>query len=101
MTDVSTQVTAGLGGFFVLFGLALMVWFLMRDMSKRLTRMRMAERDRLAAAEAAREAKGDGAQGQADSAEQAPGAQAGRGQATQRSAEGQSTPQDDEGDPIG
>jgi len=46
------EVTAGLGGFLVLFGLALVVWFLGRDLSRRLRRMRHAESDRLQAQDA-------------------------------------------------
>jgi len=57
------QITAGLGGFLVLFGLALVVWFLGRDLSRRLRRMRHAESDRLQAeaAEATFPAPGQGA----------------------------------------
>lgn len=53
MNVSDVEVTAGLGGFLVLFGLALMLWFLGRDLSRRLRRMRQgeAERDQLAAAE--------------------------------------------------
>jgi hypothetical protein len=39
----TTAVTAGLGGFLVLFGLALAVWFLGRDLTRRLRRMRLRE----------------------------------------------------------
>jgi Sec-independent protein translocase protein TatA len=37
------EITAGLGGFLVLFGLALVLWFLGRDLSRRLRRMRQSE----------------------------------------------------------
>lgn len=43
LTNTGTQFTAGLGGFLVLFGLALAVWFLGRDLSRRLRRMRQHE----------------------------------------------------------
>lgn len=39
----STQITAGLGGFIVLFCLALACWFLFRSMSKRLRGVQMRE----------------------------------------------------------
>ena len=43
MSNTSVEITAGLGGFLVLFGLALVVWFLGRDLSRRLRRMRQQE----------------------------------------------------------
>lgn len=43
MNISNVEVTAGLGGFLVLFGLGLVVWFLGRDLSRRLRRMRQAE----------------------------------------------------------
>ncbi|MDQ3528031.1 MAG: hypothetical protein M3424_09190 [Actinomycetota bacterium] len=43
MNTTGVEVTAGLGGFLVLFGLALVVWFLGRDLSRRLRRMRQRE----------------------------------------------------------
>ncbi len=43
MNTTGVEVTAGLGGFLVLFGLALAVWFLGRDLSRRLRRMRQQE----------------------------------------------------------
>lgn len=49
MSSTSVEITAGLGGFLVLFGLMLAVWFLGRDMTKRLRRMRLAEDERVAA----------------------------------------------------
>lgn len=55
MNDTGVQITAGLGGFLVLFGLALAVWFLGRDLTRRLRRMRIAEEERRAE-EARREA---------------------------------------------
>jgi hypothetical protein len=43
VSNTSVEITAGLGGFLVLFGLALVVWFLGRDLSRRLRRMRQQE----------------------------------------------------------
>lgn len=40
MNTTDVTVTAGLGGFFVLFGLGLTVWLLMRDMSRRMRNVR-------------------------------------------------------------
>jgi hypothetical protein len=37
------EITAGLGGFLVLFGLALALWFLGRDLTRRLRRSRQRE----------------------------------------------------------
>lgn len=39
----SVEITAGLGGFLVLFALGLAVWFLGRDLSRRLRGMRQRE----------------------------------------------------------
>jgi hypothetical protein len=64
------EFTAGLGGFLVLFGLALVVWFLGRDLSRRLRRMRHRE--------AQRQAESDRAEA-AD--KQTPGARLAEGQA--------------------
>ena len=62
VTDSGGRViTAGLGGFLVLFGLALVVWFLGRDLSRRLRRMRLAEAQRLRAESPATEQPDDGA----------------------------------------
>lgn len=47
MNDTSVEVTAGLGGFLVVFALAVAVWFLGRDLTRRLRRMRFAEQQRL------------------------------------------------------
>ncbi|GAA4876781.1 hypothetical protein [Serinicoccus chungangensis] len=47
MNETGVQITAGLGGFLVLFGLCLAVWFLGRDLTRRLRRMRRAEDARL------------------------------------------------------
>lgn len=60
MNNTSVEITAGLGGFLVLFGLALMVWFLGRDLSRRLRRMRQQEalRQTQAQAQATRDAPG-------------------------------------------
>jgi hypothetical protein len=43
VSNASVEITAGLGGFLVLFGLALVVWFLGRDLTRRLRRMRQQE----------------------------------------------------------
>lgn len=48
MGSTNVQVTAGLGGFLVLFLVGLAVWFLARDMTRRLRRMRRREKARLA-----------------------------------------------------
>lgn len=48
MNVSNVEITAGLGGFLVLFGLALVVWFLGRDLSRRLRRMRHREAQRQA-----------------------------------------------------
>lgn len=47
MNATGVEVTAGLGGFLVVFALALAVWFLGRDLTRRLRRMRRAEDRRL------------------------------------------------------
>lgn len=47
MNSTGVEITAGLGGFLVLFGLAVAVWFLGRDLTRRLRRMRAAEDRRL------------------------------------------------------
>lgn len=41
MNTSSVAITAGLGGFLVLFGLGLAIWFLGRDMSRRLRGIRL------------------------------------------------------------
>ncbi|MGB3827315.1 MAG: hypothetical protein WA962_00930 [Ornithinimicrobium sp.] len=43
MNVSNVQYTAGLGGFLVLFGLGLVLWFLGRDLTRRLRRMRQRE----------------------------------------------------------
>ena len=55
MNSTGVQITAGLGGFLVLFGLCLAVWFLGRDLTRRLRRMRRAEDARLEQERQARE----------------------------------------------
>ena len=45
----STEVTAGIWGFLVFFGLALACWFLFRSMNGHLRRMRYAEREQMSA----------------------------------------------------
>lgn len=47
MSDDSTEITAGLGGFLVVFALGLAVWFLGRDLTRRLRRMSRAEEQRV------------------------------------------------------
>lgn len=47
MNTTSVEITAGLGGFLVVFALALAVWFLGRDLTRRLRRMKRAEEVRL------------------------------------------------------
>ena len=49
MNTTSVAVTAGMGGFLVLFGLMIVVWLLGRDMTRRLRRMRLAEEKRVEA----------------------------------------------------
>lgn len=64
MNSTGVEITAGLGGFLVVFALALAVWFLGRDLTRRLRRMRVAEDRRLeqerAEAEQARVERRDG-----------------------------------------
>lgn len=48
MNTTGVEITAGLGGFLVVFALAMAVWFLGRDLTSRLRRMRLAEEKRLA-----------------------------------------------------
>lgn len=55
LSQESTEITAGLGGFLVLFALALAVWVLGRDLTRRLRRMNRAEDGRLSAARAQQE----------------------------------------------
>ncbi len=47
MNTTSVEVTAGMGGFLVLFGLMIVIWLLGRDMTRRLRRMRLAEEKRV------------------------------------------------------
>lgn len=54
LSQDSTAVTAGLGGFLVVFALGLAVWFLGRDLTRRLRRMSRAEEERVEAERAAR-----------------------------------------------
>ena len=49
MNNTSVEITAGLGGFLVVFALAIVVWLLGRDLTRRLRRMRLREQERLAA----------------------------------------------------
>jgi uncharacterized protein HemX len=63
MSDESTAITAGLGGFLVVFALGLAVWFLGRDLTRRLRRMNRVEEQRAEDAGRARGA-GPGASGQ-------------------------------------
>lgn len=52
MNVSNVEITAGLGGFLVLFGMGLVVWFLGRDLSRRLRRMRQREELRIRDVEA-------------------------------------------------
>lgn len=65
MNTTSVEVTAGLGGFLVLFALALAVWFLGRDLTRRLRRMNRAEEQRRSVAPADDAVVGDGGVGDA------------------------------------
>ncbi len=65
MNDTGVELTAGLGGFLVLFGLALTVWFLGWDLTRRLRRMKRREEDRLEREQADRDAA-SGTSGAAD-----------------------------------
>ncbi|MDO5739833.1 MAG: hypothetical protein Q4P07_06760 [Ornithinimicrobium sp.] len=47
MNNTGVEITAGLGGFLVVFALGLTVWLLSRDLSKRLRRMRLREQERV------------------------------------------------------
>ncbi|MGO0574871.1 hypothetical protein [Ornithinimicrobium panacihumi] len=49
MNNTSVEITAGLGGFLVVFALAIAVWLLGRDLTRRLRRMRLREQERLKA----------------------------------------------------
>ncbi|AKU15991.1 hypothetical protein [Luteipulveratus mongoliensis] len=51
--SASTQITAGLGGFVVLFGLAIVCYFLFRSMNNRLRGVRYREEQEQKAREAA------------------------------------------------
>lgn len=57
MNTTGVEITAGLGGFLVLFGLGLVLWLLGRDLSRRLRRMRLREEDRLREEERRRQAE--------------------------------------------
>jgi hypothetical protein len=47
VNTTNVEVTAGMGGFLVVFGLMIVVWLLGRDMTRRLRRMRLAEERRV------------------------------------------------------
>ncbi|MFB9731054.1 hypothetical protein [Ornithinimicrobium kibberense] len=49
MNTTSVEITAGMGGFLVLFGLMIAIWLLGRDLTRRLRRMRLREEERVAA----------------------------------------------------
>lgn len=98
MNTTSVEITAGLGGFLVVFGLALAVWILGRDLTRRLRRMGRAEEQRLAAERSARAAEvreRGGADGvEHGRAEGVPGA--GTGPGTERSVEPDEPPEMDQ-----
>lgn len=54
MNTTSVEITAGMGGFLVLFGLMIAIWLLGRDLTRRLRRMRLREEERVAALRQAR-----------------------------------------------
>ncbi|KUG55736.1 hypothetical protein AVL62_05455 [Serinicoccus chungangensis] len=83
MNETGVQITAGLGGFLVLFGLCLALWFLGRDLTRRLRRMRRAEDVRL---QQERQARPPAAQD---------------GSAAERHDGGRPTEERADGDPIG
>lgn len=58
MNSTSVEVTAGMGGFLVLFGLMIVVWLLGRDLTRRLRRMRLAEDQRVGTVLREREERG-------------------------------------------
>ncbi|HSP60357.1 MAG TPA: hypothetical protein VLO09_04790 [Ornithinimicrobium sp.] len=49
MNTTSVEITAGMGGFLVLFGLMIAIWLLGRDLTRRLRRMRLREEERVQA----------------------------------------------------
>ena len=49
MNTTSVEITAGMGGVLVLFGLMIAIWLLGRDLTRRLRRMRLREEERVAA----------------------------------------------------
>lgn len=60
MNETGVEITAGLGGFLVLFALGLALWLLGRDLTRRLRRMRLREEERVAALERQRRDDGTG-----------------------------------------
>lgn len=74
MNSTGVELTAGLGGFLVVFALGLAVWVLGRDLTRRLRRMRLREEERLAALrqDAAEAPRAGGASGAAGAAGAAP-----------------------------
>ena len=72
MNTTSVAVTAGMGGFLVVFCLMIVVWLLGRDMTRRLRRMRLAEERRVEAVlreRAAQRSGPDRGQGREDEGE--------------------------------
>ncbi len=59
MNVSNVEITAGLGGFLVVFALGLVVWFIGRDLSRRLRRMRAAEALRLEEVKKREQLKGE------------------------------------------
>ncbi len=69
MNVSDVQYTAGLGGFLVLFGLGLVLWFLGRDLSRRLRRMRQQESLRQDQPEVSQEADREGERPKGDASQ--------------------------------
>lgn len=100
MNSTGVEITAGLGGFLVLFGLMLTVWFLGRDMTRRLRRMSMTEDLRRAEVRRQRAEREEQERARQDATEEAGGS----GQDEQERAEAEPEEpgrQPDEDDPIG
>jgi hypothetical protein len=77
MSDVSVDVTAGLGGFLAFFLLAVALYFLMRNMTSRLRRMAFREQQDARAAQGAHGADGHRDDGQGSGSSDTSGPQGG------------------------